>query len=140
MIFASNFGTGTTVYQGDNRFSLKDILFFQNRLEIRKKDDFFIRAYATNEDAGNSYDAVLTAYLMQDAAASDFDWENRYRQYWTSNIVDRFKELDTAINWTPQPGVSFQPTFDAIEQAISDNPDSMFIWHQEAEDYANSAY
>ena len=52
MIFASNFGTGTTVYQGDNRFSLKDILFFQNRLELRKKDDFFIRAYATNEDAG----------------------------------------------------------------------------------------
>lgn len=140
MIFASNFGTGTTVYQGDNRFSLKDILFFQNRLELRKKDDFFIRAYATNEDAGNSYDAVLTAYLMQDAAASDFDWENRYRQYWTSNIVDRFKDLDTSINWIPQPGVSFEPTFDAIEQAISDNPDSMFIWHQEAEDYANSAY
>ena len=96
-------------------------------MELRKKDDFFIRAYATNEDAGNSYDAVLTAYLMQDAAASDFDWENRYRQYWTSNIVDRFKDLDTSINWIPQPGVSFEPTFDAIEQAISDNPDSMLF-------------
>ena len=35
-IASSNFGTGTTVYQGDNRFSLKDILFFQNKLEIRK--------------------------------------------------------------------------------------------------------
>ena len=43
MIFASNFGTGTTVYQGDNRFSLKDILFFQNRIEIQKKDDFFMK-------------------------------------------------------------------------------------------------
>ncbi|MBT5437918.1 MAG: TonB-dependent receptor plug domain-containing protein, partial [Flavobacteriales bacterium] len=29
VVLASNFGTGTTVYQGDNRFSLKDILFFQ---------------------------------------------------------------------------------------------------------------
>ncbi|MEJ6492515.1 MAG: carboxypeptidase-like regulatory domain-containing protein, partial [Flavobacteriales bacterium] len=38
-IYASNLGTGTTVYQGDNRFSLKDIVFFQNRLELRKKDD-----------------------------------------------------------------------------------------------------
>ena len=41
LIASSNFGTGTTVYQGDNRFSLKDILFFQNRLEIKKEDDFF---------------------------------------------------------------------------------------------------
>ncbi|HIF14188.1 MAG TPA: TonB-dependent receptor, partial [Bacteroidetes bacterium] len=49
-IASSNFGTGTTVYQGDNRFSLKNILFFQNRLEINKKDDFFLRVYATNED------------------------------------------------------------------------------------------
>ena len=29
LIGASNFGTGTTVYPGDNRFSLKDILFFK---------------------------------------------------------------------------------------------------------------
>jgi len=35
--FASNFGTGTTVYQGDNRYSLKDILFFQNRFEMKKE-------------------------------------------------------------------------------------------------------
>ena len=27
---SSSFSTGTTVYQGENRFSLKDILFFQN--------------------------------------------------------------------------------------------------------------
>ena len=64
LISASNFGTGTTVYQGDNRFSLKNILFFQNKLELRKQDNFFIRAYATHEDAGDSYDAVLTATLM----------------------------------------------------------------------------
>ncbi|MFM7032228.1 MAG: carboxypeptidase-like regulatory domain-containing protein, partial [Bacteroidota bacterium] len=32
-IASSNFGTGTTVYQGENRFRLKNILFFQNRLE-----------------------------------------------------------------------------------------------------------
>ena len=55
-IVSSSFGSGTTVYQGDNRFSLRNILFFQNRLELRKKDKYFLRAYATNEDAGNSFD------------------------------------------------------------------------------------
>ena len=138
VIMASNFGTGTTVYQGDNRFSLKDILFFQNRLELRKKDDFFIRAYATNEDAGNSYDAVLTAYLLQDAAADDWDWSERYRQYWSANIVDRVQELDDDVVWEPQIGVPFD--LDAIENVVSSNPDSMYVWHQEAANYANGAY
>lgn len=73
-IAASNFGTGTTVYQGDNRFSLKDILFFQNKLEIRQENKFFVRAYATNEDAGNSYDAYSTAILLQNYAKTDRQW------------------------------------------------------------------
>ena len=137
-IFASNFGTGTTVYQGDNRFSLKDILFFQNRLELRKKNDFFIRAYATNEDAGNSYDAVLTAFLLQDAAADDWDWSERYRQYWSANIVDRVQELDDDVVWEPQIGVPFD--LDAIQNVVASNPDSMYVWHQEAANYANGAY
>lgn len=137
-ILASNFGTGTTVYQGDNRFCLKDILFFQNRIEIRKKDDFFIRAYATNEDAGKSYDAVLTAFLLQDAAAKDWDWSERYRQYWSSQIVDRVRDLDPNVTWTPQIGVPFDLA--AIGAVIDANQDSMYSWHAEASNYANSAY
>ena len=82
LIAASNFGYGTTVYQGDNRFSLKDILFYQNRLEWRKKDKFFLRAYATNEDAGNSYDAYFTALRMLESQASDAAWGERYRTFW----------------------------------------------------------
>ncbi len=138
LIFASNFGTGTTVYQGDNRFSLKDILFFQNRVEIQKKDDFFVRAYATNEDAGNSYDAVLTAYLLQDAAASDANWQNRYRQYWSSQITSRVRALDPNVQWTPVVGSPAD--YDAINQVINANQDSMFAWHQEARAYADSKF
>ncbi|HMT28683.1 MAG TPA: carboxypeptidase-like regulatory domain-containing protein, partial [Bacteroidia bacterium] len=68
VILASNFGTGSTIYQGDNRYSLKEIKFYQNRIEIRKQDKWFLRAYATNEDAGKSYDAFFTALLMQNSA------------------------------------------------------------------------
>ena len=38
LIYATNYGTGTTVYQGDNRYSLKGLEFFQNRIEFRQKD------------------------------------------------------------------------------------------------------
>ena len=77
-IYASSFSTGTTVYQGDNRFSLKDILFFQNRIEVRKENKFFIRAYATNEDAGKSFDAYNTALIIQNNAKSDEAWGKDY--------------------------------------------------------------
>ena len=71
LIIASNFGWGTTVYQGDNRFSLKNIFFFQNRLEFRKKDKYFIRTYMTKEDAGDSYDPYFTALRLQERAMSE---------------------------------------------------------------------
>ncbi|MBP9185855.1 MAG: carboxypeptidase-like regulatory domain-containing protein [Bacteroidia bacterium] len=77
-IYASSFSTGTTVYQGDNRFSLRDILFLQNRVEVRKENKFFIRAYATNENAGNSFDIYNTAINMQNKAKSDEDWGKDY--------------------------------------------------------------
>ena len=138
LILASNFGTGTTVYQGDNRFSLKDILFLQNRLELRKKDDFFIRAYATNEDAGNSYDAVLTAFLMQDAASDDWDWYNRYRGYWTSDITDQVRDLDPNVVWEPTLGSTLD--IEAIDSVVDANPEQMAIWHDEAEAFANQEH
>ncbi|MEM9719681.1 MAG: TonB-dependent receptor, partial [Bacteroidota bacterium] len=58
LIASSNFSQGTTVFQGVNRISLRDIQFFQHKLEIKNEDRFFIRAYATHEDAANSYDPV----------------------------------------------------------------------------------
>ncbi len=82
--YTLNYGTGTTVYQGENRFSLNDIQFMQNIVEVSKKDKFFIRAYATVEDAGNSYDAVLTAFKMNDIVLGDeATWNQTYSSAWT---------------------------------------------------------
>ena len=88
-IYSMNFGSGTTVYQGDNRFSLKDIMFLQNRFEIRKGDKWFVRAYATHEDAGKTYDAYFTALRMQDSVLDEGFWANQYRSFW--NIFQKSK-------------------------------------------------
>ena len=82
-IYALNYGTGTTVYQGDNRFSLRGIQFLQNRLELRKDEDWFVRAYTTHEDAGKTYDAYFTALRMQDSVLNDGFWANQYRSFWS---------------------------------------------------------
>ncbi|MCK4562761.1 MAG: hypothetical protein KAT78_07630, partial [Flavobacteriaceae bacterium] len=56
-------GFGSTIYQGTNRYQLKDFLMIQNKLEIKNKN-FFVRAYSTSEDAGKSYDMVFTGINM----------------------------------------------------------------------------
>ena len=87
LIYALNYSTGTTVYQGDNRFSLKNIQFWQNKLEIRQKDKFFIRAYRTEEDAGDSYDAVFTALKLQEYNQVDNqEWYTAYKNNWKDNF------------------------------------------------------
>ncbi len=91
-----NYGTGTTVYQGDNRYSLNNIQFMQNILELKGKQ-FFIRAYATNEDAGDSYDAVLTAIKIQEelgVRSGTIDWNTQYSNNWTNRgFVDSIQSL-----------------------------------------------
>lgn len=87
VIYALNYGTGTTVYQGDNRFSLNGIKFLQNRFEINKKDKFFIRAYRSQEDAGESYDAVFTAIKLQELnLTSNQDWYTYYKNRFRENF------------------------------------------------------
>ena len=71
LVYGFNSGFGTTVYQGDNRFSLRDIEFYQHKLELRKPGKWFVRAYRTSEDAGKSYDPYATALKLQDETRSE---------------------------------------------------------------------
>ncbi len=106
LIYAFNYGSGTTVYQGDNRFSLKDITFFQNRVEWRQENKFFVRAYMTKENAGNSYDAYATALLLQNAAKTDANWASDYNNFWFGNISNLIEKIRPPIN-NPPPGVPY---------------------------------
>jgi iron complex outermembrane recepter protein len=139
-IYAFNMGNGTTVYQGDNRFSLKDIYFFQNRIELRKEDDFFIRAYATNEDAGNSYDAYNTALRLQGYAKRDQDWSRDYKNQWSKLPSDIQTRIDN-LQGMPQGSFPFPPNFiQSREDFLLNNfYDSIVLYHMLAAGFANGA-
>ena len=137
LILSSNFGSGTTVYQGDNRFSLRDILFFQHRLEFQKRNKFFIRAYYTHEDAGNSYDPYFTALRLQQTSKSNQDWGTDYRGYWKTNFPERMRELGyPKILFFPPDSISFDSNA-AAEWLITYN-DSLTKWHAITAEYANT--
>ncbi len=130
LILSSSFGTGTTVYQGDNRYSLKDILFFQNRLEL-KGNKGFLRAYATHEDAGRSYDAVFTALLMQNMAKDDGRWAVDYGYYWTQVYANKVR----ALPGFPSPvviGGVLTYDYDLANSIMAQYSDSLDKWHNEA--------
>ncbi len=147
----SNFGYGTTVYQGENRYSLKDIMFFQNKLEVRQKDKFFVRFYATNENAGNSYDAVVTAFLLQNNSKSQGapfsspinSWNADYLEYWQQNIANSGTNGHLFDVCPPLFGVNFPQNGPNYNWQRADSllfllGDSLEVWHQRARDYANN--
>ncbi|UJH66108.1 TonB-dependent receptor [Allomuricauda sp. SCSIO 65647] len=60
IVWNSKIGRGNTIYQGANRYAIKDFFMQQHKLEIRN-NNFFVRGYTTAEKAGNSYDTRFAA-------------------------------------------------------------------------------
>ncbi|MFN0173693.1 MAG: TonB-dependent receptor domain-containing protein [Saprospiraceae bacterium] len=142
LILSSSFGAGTTVYQGDNRFSLRDILFFQNRIEFRKKDKFFIRAYATNEDAGKSFDPYFTALKMQQLSKDNQRWASDYEKWWTSPNLGNVYFGKMEEEWgfpVPTTNNATDAELAAIQNWMLEYRDSLAVQHSMAEAYANQA-
>ncbi len=140
IIFSSSYGSGTTVYQGDNRFSLKDISFTQNRIEFRKRDQFFIRAYTTHENAGKSYDPYFTALRLQDESKTPEDWAGDYRRFWKGigKYPNRMRALGYPVPiYDPETNtVSFDIA--GAEAWLVTFKDSLAAWHTITEQYANT--
>jgi iron complex outermembrane recepter protein len=136
LVYAFNFGTGTTVYQGDNRYSLNDILFFQNKIELKKENKYFIRAYTTTEDAGNTYDAVTTALLLQNRSRSDAEWGNKaYRNYYSSSAVPLIKALPGFPTVSPP---TFTYDYAAADAVMDANSNLLQQIHNEARNAADN--
>jgi outer membrane receptor protein involved in Fe transport len=152
LVYGFNMGKGTTVYQGDNRFSLKNIEFYQHRLELRKKNKWFIRAYRTNEDAGDSYDPYATALKLQDSTRNHNNWARVYEQYWVDSIApsisDTYPDLEflgfdsvftvdgTFLYLLPIAGIPEG----AEDQWFVENHDNLTYWHSQVEQWTNEGY
>lgn len=141
LIYGFNSGFGTTVYQGDNRFSLRDIQFYQHKLELRKSGKWFVRAYRTSEDAGNSYDPYATALKLQEETRSDYQYSKVYYRYWVDSIAPGISETwpEGVLEW-----VDGIPTYtidaDSIAQWYDVNGQNLFDWHQQVEELTNAGY
>jgi outer membrane receptor protein involved in Fe transport len=68
----SYFGTGTTVYTGADRYSLRNLKMAQHKLELRS-NNWFLRGYTTQENAGEAYQATALGRLINEANKPSFN-------------------------------------------------------------------
>jgi outer membrane receptor protein involved in Fe transport len=100
LIFATRMARGNSLLQGnDSRYSQRDYSIGQSKFEV-KGENFYVRAYHTRNDAGNSYSidatgAVLTARSQQNNLVGS--WGVDYLLGLSDNGVD-FNDLTADIS------------------------------------------
>ncbi|KAB1069797.1 TonB-dependent receptor [Tamlana haliotis] len=75
--YVGKVGTGTTIYQGLNRYNIDNFFQEQHKIEIRNRN-FFLRTYVVADKAGDSYDMVFTGININRAWKPDLNWFAEY--------------------------------------------------------------
>ncbi|WP_339896067.1 TonB-dependent receptor [uncultured Algibacter sp.] len=75
--YVGKIGSGSTIYQGSNRYQIKNFFLQQHKLEIKNKN-FFVRGYLTADNGGDSYDMVFTGVNLNRQWKSDDQWFGEY--------------------------------------------------------------
>lgn len=141
-VLAAYWGTGNTIYTGSDRYSLKDFKMGQYKIELNNKN-WSLRAYTTQENAGESYNATATTRLFNetwkrsvttDAAGNPTplptDWYIQYTYKYLSDRMNGLTDYDAhqaarALADVGRPAAnstSFRTAYDAIrKKPISQN-------------------
>ncbi len=72
-----NWGMGTSVYTGSDRYSLRNFKIGQYKLEL-KGEDFFVRGYTTQERSGDSYISSILGNFMNESSKTSQAWYPQY--------------------------------------------------------------
>ncbi len=81
---AAHYGIGNTVYTGLGRYSLKNFRIGQYKLELKSKN-WYVRAYTTQEDAGDSYNASAASQYFNERVKPSQTWFGQYTQAYLTN-------------------------------------------------------
>lgn len=119
--YVGKIGTGTTIYQGTNRYNIDNFTQQQHKIEVKNKN-FFVRSYIVADKAGDSYDMVFTGININRAWKSDTQWFGDYIQTYAGatlggatdsqahNLARAAADTDRLLPGTPE----FQQAFDRV--------------------------
>ncbi|WP_242156220.1 TonB-dependent receptor [Aestuariivivens sediminis] len=104
--YVGKVGTGSTIYQGSNRYYIDGFFQQQHKLEIRN-NNFFVRGYIVTDKAGDSYDMTNTASKINNAWKPLEDWYEDYATYYIGTFLTTL-----GMGGTPNPGIIHQDARD----------------------------
>jgi outer membrane receptor protein involved in Fe transport len=84
--YVGKVGTGSTIYQGTNRYNIKNFFQQQHKIEVRN-DNFFLRGYVVADNAGDSYDMVFTGININRAWKDDKTWFGEYTGAYVTAVL-----------------------------------------------------
>lgn len=122
-IYNYRYGGGSSIYQGTEKYVLRDFTQQFHKLEF-KGENFFVRAYQTATDAGKSYNlSALGGYANETYSPSATNWVPDYviaMQGYIPNVAagDHNAARAYADRNRPQPGT---PGYSSLMQTVRDN-------------------
>jgi outer membrane receptor protein involved in Fe transport len=132
-IAQANWGTGTSVYTGTARYSLRNFTVGQYKLEL-KGDNFFVRGYTIRENSGDTFQATALASYLNEGWKESPIWFGQYGAAYQNAI--RYTSAAEAHNMArtqadigrPEPGSAQFETIKAglITQPIGAKPGAKF--------------
>ena len=127
-VLSGFWGTGNTVYTGSDRYSLLDLKMGQYKLELKHKN-WAVRAYTTQENAGQSYNTTVTTRLFNEAWKASPQWYTEYGQAYLGGLLSGMTSINAhnmarsvADIGRPMPGTQrFQKLYDSVRaRSIAD--------------------
>jgi outer membrane receptor protein involved in Fe transport len=95
-------GTGNTVYTGSDRYSFKELRMGQYKLEL-KHPNWYLRAYTTQENAGEAYNATIATRIFNEAWKPSYNpanvsgsWYIQYAGAFAQNAAGIFTNVLTS--------------------------------------------
>lgn len=130
-------GTGNTVYTGSDRYSLLNLKIGQYKVEL-VNTHWFLRAYTTQENAGDSYNATVTTRLVNEAWKPSGGATGWYAQYAMAFLNAKLAgETDIAAHQyargvadigRPAPGsAEFKKLFDQVRSIPISQDGGLFV-------------
>ncbi len=122
-IYNYRYGGGSSIYQGTEKYVLRDFTQQFHKLEF-KGENFFVRAYQTATDAGKSYNlSALGGYANETYSPSATNWVPDYviaMQGYIPGVAAGNHDAARAYadRNRPQPGT---PGYSSLMQTVRDN-------------------
>ena len=127
--YTFNYGYGTSVYSGAQRYSLKDFDIAQHKIQF-EGDNFLIRGYGTFENSGDSYIADFVGFSINDQYLPTSSWYGLYAATFAGGLIQAVQ--------SQQGG---NPAYNqAIVDAILSNPNLLGQLHAAARQAADNPF